>query len=157
MQEGSSPSGHPNKTIELIWACFGNGYGGGLKTIGGDMGILMFRVDKDKIQCALKEMNQPHSHMKNEVKNVVEKSMYYEVFVDTSNDYPFMTSRWERNEFWNRDGECVEGYCRLSQAHLDAIPALLQPLIKCKGTGKPITGSDACKILDAWDRAREII
>lgn len=64
------------------------------------MGILMFKVDKDKIQKALKDMNSTHDGMTNQVKNVVEKDCYYEVFVDTSNDYPFVINRWERNKFY---------------------------------------------------------
>lgn len=38
--------------------------------------------------------------MKNEVKDVVEKESFYEVFVDSDNDYPFMSNKWERNEFY---------------------------------------------------------
>jgi len=65
------------------------------------VGILLFKVDKDKIQNALKEMNQTHSHMKNEVVGVTEKENCYEVLVNTSNDYPFITNKWLNNDFYN--------------------------------------------------------
>ena len=64
------------------------------------MGILMFKVKKDRIQLALKEINGTYSGMKNEVKNVVEKEDFYEVFVDSDNDYPYMTNKWEANSFY---------------------------------------------------------
>ncbi|MCK4498924.1 hypothetical protein KAU11_00330 [Candidatus Babeliales bacterium] len=44
---------------------------------------------------------------------------------------------------------------KLLQVHLDTFPLLLRPLIECKGTGRPITGSDAYKVLDKWDKARK--
>lgn len=64
------------------------------------MGILMFRVEKDRIQIALKEMNGTHSGMKNQVKGVEEKEDHYEVLVDSTDDYPFMTNKWEQNDFY---------------------------------------------------------
>ena len=65
------------------------------------MGILLFKVDKDKIQTALQEMNKTHSHMKNEVVGVTEKEDCYEVLVNTTNDYPFITSKWLDNDFFS--------------------------------------------------------
>jgi len=45
----------------------------------------------------------------------------------------------------------------LNQAHIDALPILLAPLIECKNDrNKTITSSDAHKIIYAWDRARTI-
>lgn len=41
------------------------------------------------------------------------------------------------------------------RAHLDALPVLLQPLIECKGSHKPITSIDASRILNQWDRFRD--
>ena len=63
------------------------------------MGIQIFEVDKDKIQYALEEMNQTHDGMKNEVVHVREKTMHYDVYVNTDNDYPFVINRWRNNEF----------------------------------------------------------
>jgi len=64
------------------------------------MEILLFKVNKNKIKLALREMNQTHSIMKNKVLVVVNKDSYYEVFVNTTNDYPFIINRWLKNEFW---------------------------------------------------------
>lgn len=50
----------------------------------------------------------------------------------------------------------LEDRNKLSQAHFDALPTLLQPLIECKNTGKPISASDAISILHRWDKARTI-
>lgn len=63
------------------------------------MGILMFKVDKEKIQIALKEMNQTYDGMECDVRNVIEKEDHYDVFVDISSSYPFILNNWERNEF----------------------------------------------------------
>lgn len=49
----------------------------------------------------------------------------------------------------------MQGKDKLSQAHLDAIPTLLRPLIECKGR-KTITSGDAHKILYEWDQARRV-
>lgn len=44
---------------------------------------------------------------------------------------------------------------RISQAHLNALPVILRPIIECSGTGKPITSSEAIRILHKWDQARK--
>ena len=45
----------------------------------------------------------------------------------------------------------------LNQAHIDALPILLAPLVECKNDRtKTITSSMAHKIIYAWDRARTI-
>ena len=59
----------------------------------------MFEVNKNQIKEALKSMNREYDFMKNEVKNVVERTNHYDVFVDTTNDYPYITNSWERGEF----------------------------------------------------------
>lgn len=61
--------------------------------------ILMFYVDKDKIQDALKEMNRSHGHMDSEVIDVSEKENCYNVLVNVSASYPYMTNKWENNDF----------------------------------------------------------
>ena len=50
----------------------------------------------------------------------------------------------------------MRGKDKISQAHLDALPVLLQPLIKCAGTGRPITSNKAMHIIYAWDQARKV-
>jgi len=67
------------------------------------MEILLFKVNKNKIKLALGEMNRTDSTMKNKVLAVVNKDSYYEVFVNTTNDYPFIINRWLKNEFWEVD------------------------------------------------------
>ena len=44
----------------------------------------------------------------------------------------------------------------LDRAHLEVLFVLIQPLIACRQTQKPITSSDAAAILHKWDAAREI-
>lgn len=67
------------------------------------MGLYMYRVYKDRIQKALKEMNRNHEGFKCQVKQVTEKDYNYEVFVDHDNSYPFITNMWEENEFYGTD------------------------------------------------------
>lgn len=72
------------------------------------MGLYMYRVRKDRIQTALKEMNRKHDHFEAEVKNVVEKDTNYEVFVNHDNSYPFVTNNWEENKFYGVDKQRTE-------------------------------------------------
>ena len=44
-----------------------------------------------------------------------------------------------------------------AQAHLDALPILLGPLVACEGTGVSMTHQEASRILAAWDKAREVL
>jgi len=69
------------------------------------VGLYMYRVHKDRIQPALKEMNRRGVDFESEVKQVTEKDYHYEVFVDHDNSYPFLTNRWENNEFYGVNNE----------------------------------------------------
>jgi bacillopeptidase F (M6 metalloprotease family) len=62
----------------------------------------MYRVHKDRIQTALKDMNSTHDHFKCQVKQVTEKDYNYEVFVEHDNSYPYVTGNWEENNFYGR-------------------------------------------------------
>lgn len=48
----------------------------------------------------------------------------------------------------------LEGKDKISQAHLDAVQVLLQPLIQSKKDFKPIPWEQCCQILRDWDNAR---
>ena len=48
----------------------------------------------------------------------------------------------------------MKGKDKLSQAHLDALPILLDPLIKASHSFVAITGREATQILREWDEAR---
>lgn len=48
----------------------------------------------------------------------------------------------------------MEGKDKIAQAHLDALPALLQPLIESSYDHKDITWQEADDILDEWDELR---
>ena len=50
--------------------------------------------------------------------------------------------------------EKMEGKDKVSQAHLDALPVLLEPLVEAKGKG--LSSAEIYKILYEWDRARKI-
>lgn len=43
---------------------------------------------------------------------------------------------------------------KLSNAHLDAVPLLLSPIMACAHKGEVITPEMATKTLRAWDKAR---
>lgn len=45
---------------------------------------------------------------------------------------------------------------KIARAHLDALPILLQPLIKASKNIKGLTQQDAIKILSEWDKARTV-
>ena len=42
----------------------------------------------------------------------------------------------------------------LEQAHYDALPVLLRPLIEAKEKAEGLSFSEICKILRDWDKAR---
>ena len=50
----------------------------------------------------------------------------------------------------------MEGKDKISQAHLDALPILLQPLIRAKSQCKDIPWQEVVGILCKWDKDREV-
>jgi hypothetical protein len=49
----------------------------------------------------------------------------------------------------------MKGADALAQAHLDALPILLESLIACATSGEVITAAKASSVLYRWDQARK--
>ena len=61
--------------------------------------ILSFYVPPNTIKEALLSMSRSYQHMTNRVVRVDKEDDRYIVFVETTNDYPFVTDKWENNDY----------------------------------------------------------